>query len=62
MYKENDYSPSYLRTKDDVEIDLVIERPGMPTALVEIKSSASIREQDIQKLSHIAKDISNSEA
>jgi hypothetical protein len=27
---------SYLHTKDDVEIDLIVERPGNPDLLVEI--------------------------
>ncbi len=35
-YLENDYRLSYLRTKDDVEVDLIIERPGKPEVLIEI--------------------------
>lgn len=33
-YNKKNYSFSYLRTKDDAEIDLIIERPGCPIALV----------------------------
>lgn len=32
-YREPDFQFSYLRTKDDVEIDLIIERPDRSTAL-----------------------------
>lgn len=38
-YYKKDYRFSYLKTHDGAEIDLIIERPGLPTALVEIKSS-----------------------
>jgi predicted AAA+ superfamily ATPase len=43
-YRRLDYRFSYLKTKGDVEIDLVIERPGKPLVLVEIKSAAAIDE------------------
>ncbi len=55
-YNELDYSFSYLRTKDDVEIDLIVERPGTSPALVEIKSSDSIDERHLRSLIHFAKD------
>lgn len=61
-YAENDYSLSYLRTKDDAEIDLIIERPGLPRALIEIKSTTSVREDNIRTIKSFAKDMSNSEA
>jgi len=38
-YLELDYRFSYLTTKAGAEIDLIIERPGKPTVLMEIKSS-----------------------
>ena len=53
---EKDYRFSYLRTKDDVEIDLIIERPGLPTALVEIKSSVQVDERNIKTLQSFQKD------
>ena len=34
--------PFYLRTKDDVEIDLVVERPGLPKLFIEIKSTDDV--------------------
>ena len=50
QYLELDYDFSFLRTKDDVEIDLLIDRPGKPMALVEIKSSTSIDERHVKSL------------
>ncbi len=37
-YKQKDFRFSYLRAKDDAGIDLIVDRPGASTALVEIKS------------------------
>lgn len=61
-YLRKDFSFSYLRTKDDAEIDLVIERPGMPTALVEIKSTDRIREKDTRSLERFHKDFRKADA
>lgn len=49
-YLEKDYRMSYLRTKDGAEIDLILERPGNPLALIEIKSSTRVDERDIRTL------------
>lgn len=51
---------SYLKTKDDVEIDLIIERPGKPVTLVEIKSKSSITSSDVKPLITISQDIHKS--
>ncbi len=51
-YARNDFSFSYLRTKDDAEIDLIVERSGMPTALVEIKSTTRVVSQDVTGLAN----------
>ncbi len=61
-YAKKDYRLSYLRTKDGVEIDLVIERPGLKRALVEIKSTERVTEDDIRSLAGLGKDVANSEA
>ncbi|MEW6365302.1 MAG: DUF4143 domain-containing protein [Acidobacteriota bacterium] len=61
-YKKRDYRLSYLRTKDGVEIDLIVERPGMPRALVEIKSTEHVVDDDIRALASLAKDIPHSES
>jgi uncharacterized protein len=49
-YYEKDYSFYYLMTRDGVEIDLVVERPGSPLLLVEIKSASSIHERHLTPL------------
>lgn len=61
-YAKKDYRLSYLRTKDGVEIDLIIERPGLKRALVEIKSTERATEDDVRSLERLGKDIPNSEA
>jgi predicted AAA+ superfamily ATPase len=61
-YFRKDWTFSYLQTKDGAEIDLIIDRPGMPTALVEIKSSEMISEKDVAQLNRFKTDIINSEA
>jgi len=53
-YSQNDFRFSYLRTKDDAEIDLIVDRPGAPTALLEIKSSERIDERDTKPLERLA--------
>lgn len=52
QYKRPDYSLSYILTKDGAEIDLVVDRPGQPTALVEIKSKDQVDERDSRHLEH----------
>jgi len=61
-YAKKDYQLSYLRTKDGVEIDLIIERPGLKRALVEIKSTARVAEDDVRALQQLGNDVPNSEA
>lgn len=61
-YFERDYKFSYLRTKDNAEIDLVIERPGKPCALLEIKSAKHIDERDTRGLEGFLKDFASVEA
>lgn len=41
---------SYLRTQHDLEIDLILDRPGSKTALIEIKSSAQVQDRDLKSL------------
>lgn len=61
IYNKRDYIFSYLRTKEDAEIDLIIERKGMPTALVEIKSSDSVDERHTRTLELFLKDFKNAQ-
>jgi predicted AAA+ superfamily ATPase len=53
-YRKMDYALSYLRTKDDAEIDLIVERPGSPTYLLEIKSARRVREDDVRTVAAFA--------
>lgn len=61
-YYEKDYKLSYLRTKDDAEIDLIIERPGLPCVLIEIKSKNRVDERDTRTLELFLKDFGPAEA
>ena len=61
-YLKKDFSFSYLRTKDDAEIDLIVDRPGNPTIIAEIKSSRIADETDIRTLKAFMADIPNSKA
>lgn len=61
-YFQPDFRFSYIRTTGDVEVDLVIERPGQKLLCIEIKSSDSINESDIKAFIKITKDISESES
>lgn len=56
-YKRYDWQFSYLRTKEDVEIDLVVDRPGAKMLLVEIKSKTLVSESDARALETLGKDI-----
>ncbi|MCX6117643.1 MAG: AAA family ATPase [Proteobacteria bacterium] len=55
-YFKLDYRFSFFQTKDGGEIDLVIERPGKPLALVEIKSSVRTDEHDTAYLRSVKND------
>jgi predicted AAA+ superfamily ATPase len=61
-YFQPDYRFSFIRTTADVEVDLVIERPGKPLLCIEIKSSDEVREKDIGSFKKITKDIPDCEA
>lgn len=61
-YYNNDYRFSYLTTKDDVEIDLVIERPGKPLLLIEIKSNNNVSKESISSFIKLTNDFKDHEA
>lgn len=52
-----EYKASYIRTKDDVEIDLVIKRPAKPLLCIEIKSNSNVVEEDVSKFAKITNDL-----
>ncbi len=64
-YFQKDWELFYLRTKDDAEIDIIIDRPGMTKVLVEINSTSEILNLTDSKLKSfisLYKALENSEA
>jgi predicted AAA+ superfamily ATPase len=61
-YFQPDWRFSYLRTKDDAEIDLIVDRPGKSVGLIEIKSTESVSSEDVRAIAQLSADIPNSEA
>lgn len=55
-YARSDFRVFYLRTKDDAEIDLLVERPGRPPALVEIKSTDRVEARHIRDVTRFLPD------
>ncbi|RME59228.1 MAG: ATP-binding protein, partial [Candidatus Dadabacteria bacterium] len=49
-YQNNYNSLFYLRTRDNTEIDLIIERKGEPPYLIEIKSTNQVSKEQIRSL------------
>ncbi|NUM89090.1 MAG: ATP-binding protein, partial [Bdellovibrionales bacterium] len=47
----------YIRTKDDVEIDLLIERPGRELLAVEVRSAERVDENELRAAAALAKDL-----
>jgi len=60
-YRELDFRFFYLQTHDGGEVDLAIERPGRPPALVEIKSSERIGSGMFKNLESYSRDIPEAE-
>jgi hypothetical protein len=50
---ERSPSLSFVRIDDNVEVDLVIERPGLPTYLIEIKSTDRIHEAHVRSVKKV---------
>jgi predicted AAA+ superfamily ATPase len=55
-YRRKDFRYSYLLTKDGAEIDLIVDRPGKPHVLIEIKSKIQVDERDVRSLRHFCDD------
>lgn len=55
-YGDLDFKFSYLRTKDNVEVDLIVQKPNGDEILVEIKSASAIAESHVKSLAHFASD------
>lgn len=61
-YYRKRFSFSYLRFSDDKEIDLIIERPGKSTLLIEIKSREEIDERHTATLESCLSEFPGAEA
>lgn len=61
-YHQLDYRFSYVMTKDGAEIDLVVDRPGLPYLFIEIKSSQQVQPEQLRTLASLAHDMDNVEA
>lgn len=61
-YYHREYRFSYLKTKDDAEIDLIVERPSLPLLLIEIKSTASVQPPHLTTLKTMSHDLGDCEA
>ena len=61
-YLRKRYKLFYLRTKDNAEIDLIVERPGLCTILIEIKSSEIAQENDARHLRAFLPEFKDSKA
>lgn len=55
-----DWKLSFLRTKDDLEIDLIIERGAQSTLLIEIKSTNIVLDEHVKALELLGPDIAKS--
>lgn len=56
-YFRRDFRFSYLRTPSGAEADLIVDRPGAPTAFIEIKSSTFVSEEDCASVNSFAKEL-----
>lgn len=56
-YFQPDYRFSYVKTQEEVEIDLVVERPGERLLCIEIKSSDHLTESNVRSFIKITKDL-----
>jgi predicted AAA+ superfamily ATPase len=61
-YLRKDFRFSYVATQGGLEVDLVVERPGLPTVFVEIKSTSNVREDHLKHLQSLSADFPEYEA
>lgn len=61
-YLRKRFKMYFLRTKDNLEIDLIVERPGEPLLLIEIKSTEHVDIHAGRHIKAMSKEIPNSEA
>lgn len=57
-----EYKFSYMMTKDEAEIDLVVDRPGLPLLFIEIKSKNSVSAENLRSFQQLVNDFPNCDA
>lgn len=62
QYYQSEYRLSYLMTASDSEIDLIVERPGLPPVFLEIKSKDNVGLSDVHSLLQLSQDFGACEA
>ncbi len=55
-YFKSEYRFSYLQTKDDAEVDLIVERPGLPILFIEIKSAERVEQEKLRSFNTLCQD------
>jgi predicted AAA+ superfamily ATPase len=55
-YLRKNYQFSFIATQGGLEVDLVIERPGLSTLLIEIKASTRVRDEHLRHLQSLNAD------
>ena len=61
-YFSLDYRFSYLKTKDDAEVDLIVDRPGKPYLFIEIKSNNNVRPEQLRTFKRLTKEFGECES
>ena len=61
-YYQPEYRLSYLMTSSGAEIDLIIERPGLPPCFIEIKSKDAVNESDLHSFLTLTSDFGDCES
>lgn len=52
-----EYRFSFLKTKDGAEIDLVVDRPGLPLLMIEIKSTHQVHSNHLTTLKQLSSEL-----
>jgi len=52
-YQQKDYQLYHLATQSGLEVDLVLERPGLKPALIEIKSTTQVQDHHLRHLNAV---------
>lgn len=60
-YLRKDFKFSFLKTKSDLEINLIIDRPGESTVVVEIKSTDAVTDDDTSVIKQFVGDFPGAE-